>query len=77
MNPFCKIVRSKLKLATLSEFEAFIREAKLTPTQEDILKRHIIKSESICKISLNMHISERQVSAKLRNAYLNVHKAMQ
>lgn len=72
MNPDCKAARQRLKDATRTEYETLVKEAKLTPTQEDILRRHILCGDSVCKISLDTSISERRVKLRLHQAYAAV-----
>lgn len=74
MNPDCKAARQRLKEATRTEYDALTREAKLTPTQEDILRRHILCGDTICKISIDTSISERRVKLHLHQAYKAVSK---
>lgn len=77
MNPDCKAARSFLKCATRSEYNAIVYEAKLTPEQEEILNRHILKAETIVKISLDLHCSVANVKARLHEAYIIISKAIQ
>lgn len=77
MDRACKIARSRLKNSTRSEFEALISEAKLTPTQEEILRRYILRGETIYKISTSIHISERQVSLSLHTSYKSAYAVME
>ena len=72
MNPECKAARKRLKESTRTEYETLVKEAKLTPTQEDILCRHILCGDSVCKISLDTSISERRVKQSLHRAYAAV-----
>lgn len=72
MDEGCKAARQRLKDATRTEYEALTREAKLTPTKEDILRRHILCGDSVCKISLDTSISERRVKLNLHQAYAAV-----
>lgn len=72
MNPDCKAARQRLKESTRTEYETLTREAKLTPTQEDILRRHILCGDTVCKISLDTSISERRVKLRLHQAYAAV-----
>ena len=72
MDAKCKAARLALKTATRSEYEAIVHEAKLTPFQDELLRRHILQDESICKISLETHCSERKVRRQIHKAYLNV-----
>ena len=72
MNPECKAARQRLKDATRMEYKTLVKEAKLTPTQEDILRRHILYGDTICKISLDTSISERRVKLRLHQAYAAV-----
>ena len=76
MNPDCKAARAFLKCATRSEYNALVYEAKLTPEQEEILNRHILKAETIVKISLDLHCSANFVKTRLHEAYNIIRKAM-
>lgn len=72
MDEGCKAARTRLKDATRTEYETLVKEAKLTPTQEDILRRHILCGDSVCKISLDTSISERRIKQSLHQAYAAV-----
>lgn len=72
MDEGCKAARTRLKDATRTEYETLVKEAKLTPTQEDILRRHILCGNTVCKISLDTSISERRVKQSLHRAYAAV-----
>ena len=76
MNPDCKAARAYLKCATRSEYNAIVYEAKLTPEQEEILNRHILKDETIVKISLELHCSTTNIKSRLHEAYNIIHKAI-
>ena len=76
MNPDCKAARLHLKGATRSEYNALVYEAKLTPEQEDILNRHILKGETIVKISLDLHCGMNYVKTRLHEAYMIIGKAL-
>lgn len=77
MNPKCKMARHWLKASTKSEYIAMVDEAKLTPTQEEILCRHILKDNTVTKISISMNISERQVSLALCSSYKKIAEILQ
>lgn len=72
MDAGCKAARQRLKESTRTEYETLTREAKLTPTQEDILRRHILCGDTVCKISLDTSISERRIKLHLHQAYAAV-----
>lgn len=76
MDEGCKAARKHLKEATRSEYEALVHEAKLTPSQEEILRRHILCGDSVCKISIDTHSSERRVKDALHRAYSAVGKIL-
>lgn len=76
MNPDCKAARLHLKGATRSEYNALVYEAKLTPEQEEILNRHILKAETIVKISLDLHCSTTNIKNRLHEAYNIIGKVM-
>ena len=65
MNPASKAARQYMKSATLAEYNKTVKNAKLTPAQEEVLRRHILLGESIVKISFELHISERAVKQNL------------
>lgn len=72
MDAQCKAARLALRTATRSEYEAIIHEAKLTPLQDELLRRHILQDESICKAAIETHCSERKVRRLIHKAYLSV-----
>jgi len=74
MNPECKSARLRLKQSTRSEYNALVYEAKLTPEQEEILNRHILRSETIVKIADALHCSEFHVKKSLQKSYIKVSK---
>lgn len=74
MNPVCKTARQYIKQTTLDEYNEVVKRSKLTPTQEEILRRHIILRESIAKISFALHISERPVKQNLSQCYQAIGK---
>jgi DNA-binding NarL/FixJ family response regulator len=74
MNPECKAARLRLKQSTRSEYNALVYEAKLTPEQEEILNRHILRSETIVKIADALHCSEFHVKKSLQKSYIKVSK---
>ena len=76
MNPDCKAARLYLKRATRSEYNALVYEAKLTPEQEEILNRHILKAETIVKISLELHCNVAKIKAQLHEAYSIISKVI-
>lgn len=76
MNIYTKEARKYLKEATRNEFEKLIYNAKLTPTEEDIIRRHILQDKSVVAISLELNISERSVKKLLSSIYLKVSKCV-
>lgn len=76
MDAGCKAARLHLKKASRSEYEKIVQEAKLTPTQEDVLRRHILCDETVCKISMDTNRSERRVKSLLHQAYQAVGKIL-
>ena len=76
MNPDCKAARLRLKQSTRSEYNALVYEAKLTPEQEEILNRHILRSETIVKIADVLHCSEFNVKRSLQKSYVKVSKVI-
>lgn len=76
MDEDCKIARARIKRATRSEYNAVVYEAKLTPMQEEVLRRHILQAETITAISFALYCSERKVKAQLKEAYKAVYQAL-
>lgn len=72
MDAQCKAARLALRTATRTDYNAIVHEAKLTPFQEELLRRHILRDESICKIAIETHCSERKVRRLIHKAYLSV-----
>lgn len=64
-----KEVRQKAKTATKDEFEEMIYKANLTPMQEEIIRLHIVKDWTICKIALSVHCSESNIRKILAATY--------
>lgn len=76
MNEKSRLARQKMKAATKSEYETWVKEAALTPSQTKVLALHILEELSIPKISLKTHISERTVTEKLKTAYKKLAKLL-
>lgn len=74
MDNATKAARKRLKEATRKEYEIMVMEAKLTPLQEEILRRHILCGHSICKISMDIHRSDRSIKENLKRAYMGIGK---
>ena len=69
MKPERKAIRQILKQASKKEFENFIDGANLTPMQEKIIRLHIVKDWTICKIALTLACCESTVRKNLTAAY--------
>ena len=69
MKPARKAVRRILKQSTKAEFEEFIDGANLTPMQDKIIRLHIVKDWTICKIALSLSWSESNVRKILTATY--------
>lgn len=76
MDESSKAARKHIKAATRSEYNSIVYEAKLTPEQEEILNRHILRSETIVKIADVMHCSEFHVKESLRKIYIRISKVI-
>lgn len=76
MNKNSKYARKFLKECTREEFEKAIYDANLTPTQEDIIRLHILKDKSVIAISMKLNLSERSVKKALSIAYLKISKCV-
>jgi hypothetical protein len=72
MDKKCRIARLALRTATRTEYEAIIHEAKVTPLQEELLRRHILDDETIAKIAIEKHSSEQRIKRQLHKAYVAV-----
>jgi phosphoserine phosphatase len=71
-----KAARTFLKRAIRTEYNSAVYEAKLTPEQEEILNRHIIKDETLVKISLALHCPVSHIKEQLSNSYDSIYKTM-
>ena len=72
MDAKCKAARLALRTATRSEYEAIVHEAKLTPFQEELVRRHILCDETIAHIAIEKHSSEQRIKRQLHKAYVAV-----
>ena len=64
-----RLVRARLKCASRAEYERIVHEAKITPEQEEILRRHIVRGEPVFKIAAALHYCDGTIKKKLRIAY--------
>ena len=69
-----KNARQRLKHATKSEFETLIENANLTPLQEKILRLHLVKDYSVCKVALSLSCCDSTVRKILSAVYDKVAK---
>ena len=68
------LARQRLKYATKSEFETLLDNANLTPLQEKIIRLHIAKGYSVCKIALALSCCDSSVRKNLSAIYEKVAK---
>lgn len=68
------LARLRLKQAIKSEFENLLENANLTPIQEKIIRLHIVKGYSICKIALALNCCDSTVRKNLSEIYSKVAK---
>ena len=68
------LARQRLKLANKFEFETLIGNANLTPIQEEIIRLHIAKGYSVCKIALAVSCSDSSIRKNLSTIYEKVAK---
>lgn len=68
--------RHKLQEATLQEYEAAIKAAKLTPKQAEVIDYIIIKDEFEVKIARLMHVDESVVKKLAKQAYTKLAKVL-
>ena len=66
--------RQRLKQATKFEFETLIDSANLTPLQEKVVRLHIAKGYSVCKIAMALSCCESVVKKHLAKIYDKVNK---
>ena len=76
MNIYTKQTRQYLKICNREEFEKAIYNANLTPTQEDIIRLHILKDKSVIAISMELNLSERSVKRTLSIAYFKISRCV-
>lgn len=76
MNANRKEARNFLKTATRAEYTKAVYEAKLTPEQEDVLGRHILKDETLVQISFALHCTVARVKAQLTASYNSIYKVI-
>lgn len=66
--------RRLLKQATKREFDNLIENANLTPFQEKIIRLHIVKGYSVCKIALMLSCCDSTVRKNFSLIYDKVAK---
>jgi len=74
MNQRSRDARQRLKDATREEFERIMYEALLTPSQDKIVRLHIVQDVSVCGIAERLCCSETTVRKRLSSAYEKVAK---
>ena len=67
------LARQRLKLANKFEFETLIGNANLTPIQEEIIRLHIAKGYSVCKIALALSCCDSSIKKQLAKIYDKIH----
>lgn len=69
-----KVARQRLKQATRTEFENLILQSNLTPIQEKIIRLHIAKDFSVCKLALKFNFGESTIKKILMKVYEKISK---
>lgn len=69
-----KAARDLLAAASRSRFLDLIREAKLSPRQEQILELHLMKYKSYVQISLAMFVDVNTVKNDVAKAYDQIYR---
>jgi len=69
MQPELREARKMLNESTLTEFTELVKEAKLLPLTEDILRKRTLLGKSICQLSMEFNLSESAVRKRLHDAY--------
>ena len=64
-----KKARAWLKSSTLTEYKTITTEAKLTPKQQDILNKTILKDYSQQKLAMEYHEDVSCIKRALRQIY--------
>ena len=67
------LARQRLKLATKAEFETLLDNANLTPIQLKIIRLHICKGYSVCKIAMALSCCDSSVKKHLAKIYDKIH----
>lgn len=68
-----KKARAWLKSSTLTEYKTIATEAKLTPKQQDILNKTILKDYSQQKLAMEYHEDVSCIKRALRQIYDKVY----
>ena len=69
MNEAHKVMRKRLKAATLDEYQYLVYAAKLTPNQAAVLKYHILQEKTVIETAMKLNCCERKISNILRSSY--------
>ena len=67
------LARQRLKHSTKSEFETLLENANLTPIQEKIIRLHISKGYSVCKIAMALSCCDSSIKKHLAKVYDKIH----
>lgn len=62
--------------STLTDFNDVIKEAKITPEQEQYVRMKFEKHHSITMIAIILNVSEREVVREIQKAYNNINKVL-
>ena len=69
MTPSHKFIRTLLRNASQTEYERIIREAKLSPLEEDCMNQFILHNKTQYQIAAQTNLSERTVRLYLCHGY--------
>ena len=67
------LARQRLKQAAKTEFDFLLDNANLTPLQEKIIRLHIVKGYSVCKIALALSCCDSSIKKQLAKIYDKIH----
>lgn len=74
MDAARKAVRTRLKAATMAEYNAMVADAKLTPMQVLVLTHHILNDKTLLETADELNCCERTVAGMLQKAYEKIKK---
>ena len=72
-----KKARDWLINSPLTPFEAVIKEAKITPEQEQYIRLRFVEGKSIVMIGIMLNISPDAVKLEIGKAYDNINKVIE